>query len=661
LALGLWQRDKPLPRPAAYPESHLFFLILYLFFFYPFKASRRRIVQLHASNNAPMILGSLSLCFLLIASAVANDVGPDYSPLTFDPETGKTNFDANAWESEYGSYPFHSYRSSNVTSPAVRRATDSLQCYDDNLVFLSPRGFRVPNPAVTILDNHGQLIWSHNVQGQAYNLKVQEYKGEKVLTYWVGDDAVGGHGEGYFYVLNNKYEEIARIRGVNDLRADLHELTITPEGTAIVTFYQIYPLHQPGVFRIKDTVYISDCLFQEFDIATQKLVFEWRASDHHHLNESYAKIGTDGLTMEHPFDWYHINSVQKDDLGNYLVSARFTSTITYVNGRTGAIIWVLGGKRSSFTDLSNGLATNMQYQHLARLAPLTTFPSLMAKEIAEHGKEIHKDGTTRQLLTLFDNGIPPRPARGLILELTYPTPGVTSDKPSTAKLIKAYEHPLHIDSTSQGSLQIDHSNLTATSDPHILLGFGWQGTWTEYLADGTLLCDSRIVVEAAMQSPGKGYVQSYSVLKFPWQALPYYPPHAVPGADKRSVYVSWNGATGIYAWRLSLLINEQWQVHRKQRKDGFETGISLPDGFDRNAIRYVMVEALDEQRNVLGKTETVDLWQNGWSSRITKMAPLGNGGLVIGVLVVGAVVGFMIERVVKSRRSGAAYRKLRSH
>jgi hypothetical protein len=607
-----------------------------------------------------MFHGSLSLCFLLLASAAANNVGYNYSPLTFDPDTGATNFDANSWEHKYGSYPFHSYRSSNLTSPAVRKATNSIECYDDNLIFLSPRGFRVPNPAVTILDNHGRLIWSENVKGQAYNLKVQEYKGEQVLTYWVGDDAVGGHGEGYFYVLNNKYEEIARIRGVNDLRADLHELTITPQGTAIVTFYQIYPLKSPGVFRFRDTVYISDCLFQEFDIATQKLVFEWRASDHHQLDESYAKMGTDGMSMEQPFDWYHINSVQKDDLGNYLVSARFTSTITYINGKTGKIIWVLGGKRNSFTDPSNGQATNMRYQHLARFAPLTTFPSLMAKEIADHGKKVHSDGATRQLLTLFDNGIPPRPARGLILELTYPTPGSTTDTPLTAKLIKAYEHPLHIDSVSQGSFQIVHSNLTDGSDPHILLGFGWQGTWTEHLANGTLLCDSRIVVEAAMQSPGKGYVQSYSVFKFPWQALPSYPPAAVPSADRTSVYVSWNGATGVHAWRLSLRINDQWQIHRKFLNEGFETELGVPDDFNGKLFRYVLVEALDEKNKVLGKTE-VDLWQNGMMSRITKMAPLGHGGVVVGLVVCVALVVFLAERVVRSRMSGLAYQKVRTH
>lgn len=611
-----------------------------------------------------MILGSLSLFFVFVARAFANDVGSDYHPLTYNLDTGESKFDVKTWETQYGSYPFHSYRSSNLTSPAVRKATDSIQCYDDNLIFLSPRGKKVANPAVTILDNHGRLIWSKHVQGQAYNLKVQEYKGEKVLTYWVGDDAVGGHGEGYFYVLNTKYEEIARIRGVNDLRADLHELTITPEGTAIVTFYQIYPLNQPGVFRIKDTVYISDCLFQEFDIATQKLVFEWRASDHHALNESYALIGTDGYTMEHPFDWYHINSVQKDDLGNYLVSARFTNSITYINGRTGEIIWILGGKRNSFSDLSNGQATNMQYQHLARFAPLTTFPFLMAKEIAEHGKRTHKDGTTKQLLTLFDNGIPPRPARGLILELTYPTPGSASTNvPLTAKLIKAYEHPLQIDSVSQGSLQVVHSNLTAHSDPHVMLGFGWQGTWTEYFANGTLLCDSRIVVEASMQSPGKGDVQSYSVLKFPWQGLPHYPPEAAPSRDQKSVFVNWNGATGVFAWRLSFMVDEQWQMHRKELKQGFETEIDLPHDIGK-PLRYVVVEALDESDKVLGKTEIVDLWQRGLRSRISQMAPMGNGLLLVVAAVVFAVLAFVVDRVVKSRRSGSgldAHQKLRRH
>ncbi|THW04560.1 hypothetical protein D6D24_10512 [Aureobasidium pullulans] len=596
-----------------------------------------------------MILGPLSLIYLLTAIVVANDVGREHNPLTVD---------ANTWESKYGSYPFKSYRSSNITSPAVRKAVDSPQCYDDNYVFLAPRGFRVPNPAITILDNHGELICSHTVKGQPYNLKVQEYKGEKVLTYWVGDDAVGGHGEGYFYVLNNKYEEIASIRGVNNLRADLHELTITPEGTALVTFYQIYPLNQPGVFKIKDTVWIWDCLFQEFDIAKQELVFEWRASKHHHLNESYAPLNGDGYTTDHPYDWYHINSVEKDDLGNYLISARFTSSITYINGKTGEIIWVLGGKRNSFSDLSNGQATNMAYQHLARFHPLTTFPKLLAKEISDHGVAKHKDGITKQLLSAFDNGIDSRPARGILIELTYPSQGVSTNAPLTAKLVKSYEHPLHIPSISQGSMQLVTSNLTTDSDPHVLIGFGYTGVWTEYLADGTLLCDSRITTENAF---GKGHVQSYTALKYHWTGQPSYPPSAVPGIAKTSVFVSWNGATEVESWQLRFLLDgEAGKVVATADKTGFETEMPFPEDFDKESMRYFIVEALDSDGHVLGKTDIVDLWAAGLVSRVTQMVPLSGVSVsFLGVLAAVAVVLFVANRIVKARMSG--YQKLRRH
>jgi hypothetical protein len=58
-----------------------------------------------------------------------------------------------------------------------------------------------------------------------------------------------------------------------------------------------------------------------------------------------------------------MNSIQKDELGNYLVSARYTHTITYIDGNTSAIVWILGGKRNTFEDLSNGRskATDIAY------------------------------------------------------------------------------------------------------------------------------------------------------------------------------------------------------------------------------------------------------------------------------------------------------------
>jgi hypothetical protein len=49
-----------------------------------------------------------------------------------------------------------------------------------------------------------------------------------------------------------------------------------------------------------------------------------------------------------PWDFYHINTVDKDPAGNYLVSGRLTRSIIYIIGTSGDIIWRLGGKRNDF-------------------------------------------------------------------------------------------------------------------------------------------------------------------------------------------------------------------------------------------------------------------------------------------------------------------------
>ncbi len=37
--------------------------------------------------------------------------------------------------------------------------------------------------------------------GEVYNFQVQTYKGEPVLIFWAGDDSIGGHGEGKYYMV----------------------------------------------------------------------------------------------------------------------------------------------------------------------------------------------------------------------------------------------------------------------------------------------------------------------------------------------------------------------------------------------------------------------------------------------------------------------------
>lgn len=449
--------------------------------------------------------------------------------------------------------------------------------------------------------------------------------------------------------FNSSYHQIAKISAVGNLKADLHEMVLTPEGTALMTIYQTYKHDLTDMKDFADSVddpnYIWDCLVQEVDVATGRLMFQWRASEHHSINESFRDIGGDG-TKSSPFDWYHMNSIQKDELGNYLISARYTHTITYINGTTGDVIWILGGKRNSFMDLSDGLATRFAFQHDARFHTLDTFPNLLADEIQHLGfdqGQKHKDGVTTQLVTMFDNSASDthsseNPSHGLLLEISYPSvkaaEGGAKTEPSpnlfkrwaepapspgnpeyTVRLIRQYDHPDGIISSSQGSLQVV-PHPEPGHDPKVLLGYGYNAVYTEYEATGEPICDNRFATHYSWE---RGDVQSYRTFKFPWVGHPTDPPTTVLGDN--SIFVSWNGATEVKTWILQQ--SEHYDMHddttwtdvARVEKRGFETEIEFDED---TTLRYLRVRALDVNGHVIGCSRGTD---QGWSAGLTSAIP----------------------------------------
>lgn len=431
-------------------------------------------------------------------------------------------------------------------------------------------------------------------------------------------------------------------------------MVITSEGTALLTIYQVYS-HDLTEFREfgeedVEPNYIWDCLFQEIDLATNELLFEWRVSDHHAVNETFREIGGDG-TKESPWDWYHINSIQKDEHGNYMISARYTHSVTYIDGTSGDIIWILGGKRNMFEDLSDGLATKFANQHHARMMPLNTFPTLLNDDIKAMGfweGENTKDGVTTQLITMFDNSAEDghytdKISHGLVLEVSYPAVsdahkdsvgilddsselGKRSDPRSltyTARLVRSYDHPQGIISSSQGSMQV-LPNKDSSQDPKILLGYGFNAVWTEFSANGEVLCDTHF---ASNYSWERGDVQSYRVFKFPWVGHPTDPPTSVLGDD--TIFVSWNGATEVKTWVLQHSTqygsdnDESWRDIVSVPKTKFETAIEFEED---TSDRYLRILALDVNGQVIGVSREVDLgWTVGLISTLPKMA--FSGGL----------------------------------
>ena len=54
-----------------------------------------------------------------------------------------------------------------------------------------------------------------------------------MLTWWQGR-LIGGDGRGEGVIYSETYRPLKRVRMGNGLQADLHEFTITPQGTALL-------------------------------------------------------------------------------------------------------------------------------------------------------------------------------------------------------------------------------------------------------------------------------------------------------------------------------------------------------------------------------------------------------------------------------------------
>ena len=579
-----------------------------------------------------MHLTLVFLCHLATCLHASTAFADDPAP------TAPATYDVAVDNGTYGYYPVRTFATvgEHVVQPQTNFLEWSDRCDDGLLYFITPRGWSLPKPGPMILDKYGDLIWTHHFDnkygGQAYDLKVQTYKGEQYLTFWLGDDRIRGHGSGSYYMLNSSYDIVRKVKAANGLTADLHEFLITEEGTALMTMYQVVP-HDVTAFREfdptkpedQDPNYIWDCLFQEVDIETGDLIFEWRASDHVPLNLTYHDIGPGG-TKNDAFDWFHINSIEKDELGNFLISARYVHSLTYVDGKTGDIIWTLGGRSNNFMDLSGGYGLNFAWQHDARFLPLDTFPNT-------YTPPTDRSGYTTRLVTMFDNAAEDQHyqygltySRGLLLEITYPDPGtfvqgtslsysdltkrfeepdytdaplnhkkmseINGTNPDyTVRVIKSYENPQNVRSSSQGSVQILPQQ---GADPKVLVGFGLNAVWTEFEADGSVLCDVHFGAKTSWE---RGDIQSYRAYKFAWTGRPEKKPAVEVSDDDVEVYVSWNGATDVARWVLQCShrdsnTEKDWADVTNVRKAGFETIISIPeDGLDDS--RYLRVIALD--------------------------------------------------------------------
>jgi hypothetical protein len=389
-----------------------------------------------------------------------------------------------------------------------------------------------------ILDNRGQAVWFLPLASPSVtDFRLQHYRGRPVLTWWRGRSE-DGDDVGRYSIYDSSYRLVKHVQPANGLTGDMHEFVITPGNTALMTLSHRVSVKGRSVL---------EGAFQEIDLATGRAVFEWHSIDHVQLVESYYRLPRN---PDRIYDYFHINSIEAEPDGNFLVSARNTHAIYKVSRRTGRILWRLGGKRSDF---AFGRGARFAWQHDIRRRP---------------------DGA----LTLFDNEAAPklrRQSRGLILRLDV--------KRRKAAVIRTFVH-------TPSLVAVDQGNMQRLANGHYFVGWGHQPYFTEFGPRGKTVFDARF---------GRGHVDSYRAYRFRWIARPRYRPAAA--LDGNAAFVSWNGATEVRSWQLLGGVKRDDLVPlRTVPKRGFETKIAVPDG-----VEYVAVRALDRDNRSMARSVTL--------------------------------------------------------
>jgi hypothetical protein len=452
----------------------------------------------------------------------------------------------------------HYLSAPELTPSTVTISTPAKAGVASGDLFLAPyQGKGSPGP--TIAEQNGALVWFRPLPRDetATNFQVQTYEGKPVLTWWQGRIIRVGYGEGEDVIYNSSYQQVATIRAGNGYRADLHEILLTPQGTAWIDAFDPIHMSLASVHGSSHGI-LLDSVIEELDIKTGLVMWEWHALGHIPLKDSLNHVSSG----EYPWDYVHINSISpgqtslstqagSNQPGDVLLSARNTWTLYDVNMHTGGYNWLLGdGGHSSFR-LGSGV--RFYWQHDAEFQP-------------------------GGLISLFNNASDPpkqRESSGLLLR-----PNLSSH---TVTLVKRFVNP------SKTLLASSQGNTLTLPGGDWLLGYGGLPNFTEFDSSGHVLLDGAL---------GKN-VQDFRTYLSPWSGQPTTAPAIAvqAAAAGASVEASWNGATSVASWQvLAGGSAESLAPLATAPRHGFQTTIPVSAA----AGTYVAVRALDASGQTLG-------------------------------------------------------------
>ncbi|KAJ5273367.1 arylsulfotransferase [Penicillium angulare] len=506
-------------------------------------------------------------------------------------------------DGDLGHRPHLEFQSSSEFAPILQANTwnfDAISSAGSHIFIKHDGNDSIPLSSPLILDAKDlSAVYMNRSFENVFGNRVQENLGKKYLTFWEGQKG-DGIGDGYGLAFDETYQLVYKVWAQNlRVHSDLHEFAFTGNGTALVTGVDrrlISGKDYDSSWGIPDGLDILDAAFQEIKLDTNEVLFDWRALDHINPMESFEPHGPG-------WDAYHLNSIEKTKAGNYLISIRHTHSILLIDGQTGDIIWTLGGPHNNFTELTaaNGSEyaepiLTMAWQHHPRFVP----------------------GTDETQMTLFDNHVKETShgecgddcSRGLHIAINE------TASPPTVQLLHEFQHPIRLQSQSQGSVQ-PLGGATEKSLGNVFIGWGRCPSFTEHTPDGETVIDVQFSPWHSRDIPDA--LDNYRAYKMDWVGIPWWDPAIAPKRSsdgKLLAYVSWNGATEVSEWVVrgfpeGTVLNNKMKgdVVGRSRRTGFETKLVIEEKKGEKEVKwgYLWAEALDMKGRVLRSSELVDL------------------------------------------------------
>lgn len=516
----------------------------------------------------------------------------------------EVHYDPDAYnDAQFGAIPTNDYHSNSASSPQIQVNIwdhDAVSKSGSHILLQhdSPSGSKragalslSASPLLLRADDLSAVYMNRSFPGVA-NVNVQKFDGKPILSFYGGPlEGSSSVGNGYIFGYDEQYHAVGRLTAENlKVGADAHEFIMTGPSTAIVTAYETIEWDL-RVYGGDEHGSVLDSIFQEIDLDTFEVLFQWRASEHFPMDQSYKPLDEgddDGKGGKYGWDFFHITSVEKSAAGHYLVSAAHMHAIYLIDGAIGRVIWTLGGKRNDFRELDppegravSAPALTMAWQHHARFYPgrgegeITVFDN--------HGISINGWGCTENC------------SRGLHLKIDAERREV--------QLLTEFLHPQGLWSISQGSVQVLEGG-------NVFVGWGRNPAVTEHTADGRCVFDMQF---SPWRSPATDWqgLDSYRAFKVDWAGRPYWAPDIAAeksDSDDLTVWASWNGATDVREWVLlgsqkERDLNGAGKVIARAARDGFETVLWV----EKSGARYLRVVAIGAKGEILHASDTWDV------------------------------------------------------